>query len=61
MPNEGFTMNEQMNTLVPYVVERTGNGERTYDLFSRLLKDRIIFVDGEINDKTADLVVASFP
>lgn len=58
MPNEGFTMNEQMNTLVPYVVERTGNGERTYDLFSRLLKDRIIFVDGEINDKTADLVVA---
>ena len=36
-------MNEQMNTLVPYVVERTGNGERTYDLFSRLLKDRIIF------------------
>ncbi|MCI6259176.1 MAG: ATP-dependent Clp endopeptidase proteolytic subunit ClpP [Spirochaetia bacterium] len=47
-----------MNTLVPYVVERTGNGERTYDLFSRLLKDRIIFVDGEINDKTADLVVA---
>ncbi len=51
-------MNEQMNTLVPYVVERTGNGERTYDLFSRLLKDRIIFVDGEINDKTADLVVA---
>ena len=58
MQNEGFTMNEQMNTLVPYVVERTGNGERTYDLFSRLLKDRIIFVDGEINDKTADLVVA---
>ena len=58
MPNEGFTMNEQMNTLVPYVVERTGNGERTYDLFSRLLKDRIIFVDGEITDKTADLVVA---
>ena len=58
MPNEGFTKNEQMNTLVPYVVERTGNGERTYDLFSRLLKDRIIFVDGEINDKTADLVVA---
>jgi len=51
-------MNEQMNTLVPYVVERTGNGERTYDLFSRLLKDRIIFVDGEINDRTADLVVA---
>ena len=51
-------MNEQMNTLVPYVVEKTGNGERTYDIFSRLLKDRIIFIDGEINDAIADLVVA---
>ncbi|MBO4546969.1 MAG: ATP-dependent Clp protease proteolytic subunit [Treponema sp.] len=47
-----------MNTLVPYVIERTGNGERSYDIFSRLLKDRIVFVDGEINDATADLVVA---
>ncbi|GMO68984.1 MAG: ATP-dependent Clp endopeptidase proteolytic subunit ClpP [Treponemataceae bacterium] len=51
-------MNEQMNTLVPYVVEQTGNGERSYDIFSRLLKDRIIFVDGEVNDVMADLVVA---
>ena len=51
-------MNEQMNTLVPYVVEKTGNGERTYDIFSRLLKDRIVFIDGEINDAMADLVVA---
>ena len=51
-------MNEKMNTLVPYVVERSGNGGRSYDIFSRLLKDRIIFVDGEINDTTADLVVA---
>ncbi|MCQ2575843.1 MAG: ATP-dependent Clp protease proteolytic subunit [Treponema sp.] len=51
-------MNEQMNTLVPSIVERTGNGERSYDLFSRLLKDRIIFIDGEINDATADLAVA---
>lgn len=51
-------MNEQMNTLVPYVVERNGNGERSYDIFSRLLKDRIIFIDGEINDVSADLVVA---
>lgn len=51
-------MNEQMNTLVPYVVERSGNGERSYDIFSRLLKDRIIFIDGEINDASADLVVA---
>ena len=47
-----------MNTLVPNVIERTGNGERSYDLFSRLLKDRIIFIDGEINDATADLAVA---
>ena len=51
-------MNEQMNTLVPYVVEKTGNGARTYDIFSRLLKDRIVFIDGEINDAMADLVVA---
>ena len=51
-------MNEQMNTLVPYVIEQTGNGERSYDIFSRLLKDRIVFVDGEINDVTCDLVVA---
>ncbi len=51
-------MNEQMNTLVPYVVEKTGNGERSYDIFSRLLKDRIVFIDGEINDTMADLVVA---
>lgn len=47
-----------MNTLVPTVIERSGNGERAYDLYSRLLKDRIIFVDGEIRDETADLVVA---
>lgn len=51
-------MNEKMNTLVPYVIEKSGNGERSYDIFSRLLKDRIIFVDGEINDMSADLVVA---
>ncbi len=51
-------MNESMNTLVPYVVEKTGNGERSYDIFSRLLKDRIVFIDGEINDQMADLVVA---
>ena len=51
-------MNVKMNTLVPNVIERTGNGERSYDLFSRLLKDRIIFIDGEINDATADLAVA---
>ncbi len=47
-----------MNTLVPYVVEQSGTGERQFDIFSRLLKDRIIFIDGEINDAMADLVVA---
>jgi ATP-dependent Clp protease protease subunit len=51
-------MTEQMNTLVPIVVEQTGGGERSYDIYSRLLKDRIVFIDGEINDLTADLVVA---
>lgn len=51
-------MTEKDNTLVPIVVERTGNGERSYDIYSRLLKDRIVFLDGDINDLTADLVVA---
>jgi ATP-dependent Clp protease protease subunit len=51
-------MNEKMNSLVPIVVEQTGIGERSYDIYSRLLKDRIVFLDGEINDLTADLVVA---
>ena len=51
-------MDEKMNTLVPIVIEQTGAGERSYDIFSRLLKDRIVFLDGEINDVTADLVVA---
>jgi ATP-dependent Clp protease protease subunit len=51
-------MNEQMNSLVPIVVEQSGMGERSYDIYSRLLKDRIVFLDGEINDLGADLVVA---
>jgi ATP-dependent Clp protease protease subunit len=51
-------MNEKMNNLVPYVIEQSGTGERSYDIYSRLLKDRIVFIDGEINDLTADLVVA---
>jgi ATP-dependent Clp protease, protease subunit len=46
------------SSLVPMVIEQTGRGERSYDIFSRLLKDRIVFVDGEIVDVTADLVVA---
>lgn len=44
--------------LVPVVVEQTNRGERSYDIFSRLLKDRIIFITGEIHDAMADLVVA---
>jgi len=51
-------MNEKMSTLVPIVVEQTGMGERSYDIYSRLLKDRIVFLDGEISDLSADLVVA---
>ena len=45
-------------SLVPYVLESTSRGERTYDIFSRLLKDRIIFLGEEVNDVTASLVVA---
>ncbi len=44
--------------LVPYVVEQTSRGERSYDIFSRLLNDRIIFLSDEVNDTTASLVVA---
>lgn len=50
-------MNEK-NVLIPYVVERTSNGERSYDLYSRLLEDRIIFLSGEIDDAVANTVVA---
>ena len=50
-------MNEK-NTFMPYVVERTAAGERSYDLPSRLLEDRIIFLTGEINDATANAVIA---
>ena len=44
--------------LVPYVIEQTNRGERSYDIFSRLLKDRIVFLGGEVNDDSANLVVA---
>ena len=47
-----------MSNLIPYVVEQTSRGERSYDIYSRLLKDRIIFLDGEVNSDTASLVVA---
>src|SRR6266511_3222333 len=47
-----------MNTLVPMVVEQTNRGERAYDIFSRLLKERIIFISGPVEDVTSTLVVA---
>ena len=47
-------------SLVPYVIEQTSRGERNYDIYSRLLKDRIIILNGEINDNTANVVVAEF-
>ncbi|MFQ5954940.1 MAG: ATP-dependent Clp protease proteolytic subunit, partial [Kiloniellales bacterium] len=47
-----------MNTLIPMVVEQTNRGERAYDIYSRLLKERIIFVVGPINDAVASLVCA---
>ena len=46
------------NSLVPMVVEQTSKGERSYDIYSRLLKERIIFLSEEVNDVTASLVVA---
>ena len=49
---------ENMNTLVPMVVEQTSRGERSYDIFSRLLKERIIFVSGPVHDGMATLIVA---
>lgn len=47
-----------MAVLVPYVIEQVAGGERSYDIFSRLLKDRIIFIDKELNDVSADIIVA---
>ena len=49
---------EQMNTLVPMVVEQSNRGERAYDIYSRLLKERVVFVVGPINDTVASLVTA---
>ena len=48
----------EKNSLVPYVIEQTGRGERSYDIFSRLLKDRIIFLSEDVNPTTASLVIA---
>ena len=51
-------MDTYMNTLVPMVVEQTARGERSYDIFSRLLKERIIFVTGQVHDGMASLITA---
>ena len=51
-------LSELMNTLVPIVVEQINKGERAYDIYSRLLKERIIFLTGQINDNVASLVTA---
>jgi ATP-dependent Clp protease protease subunit len=51
-------ISEQMNNLVPMVVEQSSKGERAYDIYSRLLKERIIFLTGQINDNVASLVTA---
>lgn len=48
----------ERNSLVPYVIEQTNKGERSYDIFSRLLKDRIIFLGEDVNPTTASLVIA---
>ena len=49
---------EHMNNLIPMVVEQTNRGERAYDIYSRLLKERIIFLVGPVNDNVATLVTA---
>ena len=51
---------EQLNTLIPMVVEQSNRGERAYDIYSRLLKERIVFVVGTVNDNVASLVTAQF-
>jgi ATP-dependent Clp protease protease subunit len=52
--------NGVMSNLVPIVIEQTGRGERAYDIYSRLLKDRIVFLGSEVNDDVANLITAQF-
>jgi ATP-dependent Clp protease, protease subunit len=54
-PRLGF-----MSSLIPIVVEQTGRGERAYDIYSRLLRDRIVFLGSEVNDEVANLITAQF-
>ena len=58
LPGVSCDMNERALNLVPMVVEQTARGERAYDIYSRLLKDRLIFVVGPIDDYMANIVVA---
>ena len=51
-------LSEHMSSLIPMVVEQSSKGERAYDIYSRLLKERIIFLTGQINDNVASLVTA---
>ena len=51
-------LNEKMNSLIPMVVEQTSKGERAYDIYSRLLKERVVFLIGPLNDHVANLVIA---
>ncbi len=53
-----YKLSEHMSNLVPMVVEQSSRGERAYDIYSRLLKERIIFLTGQINDGVASLVTA---
>ncbi len=52
------TMNELVNALVPIVIEQTAKGERSFDIYSRLLKERVIFLTGQVEDHMANLIVA---
>ena len=53
-------MDKVINTLVPMVIEQTSRGERSFDIYSRLLKERVVFLTGEVNDVSASLVCAQF-
>ena len=54
----GFDLPTRMSSLVPMVIEQTGRGERSFDIYSRMLKDRVIFLTGEVEDRMADLIIA---
>ncbi|PKO51762.1 MAG: ATP-dependent Clp protease proteolytic subunit, partial [Betaproteobacteria bacterium HGW-Betaproteobacteria-21] len=58
MPPRGGEWNPVGLGLVPMVVEQSGRGERAYDIYSRLLKERVVFLVGPVNDVTANLIVA---